>query len=70
MGLAYFSILVAILIAAGFAVGFLKVAQEIWKNSRFKLLAAIPLLLAGFCAAWAVYFLVIFLREPPWKFHF
>ena len=54
MGLAYFSIFVTILGAAGIAVVLLKAAWEIWKKARFKILAMIPLLLGGFCAFFAV----------------
>ena len=41
MGLAYFSIFIVILGAAGIAVVLLKAAWEIWKKARFKILAII-----------------------------
>ena len=68
MGLAYFSIFVVILGAAGIAVVLLKAAWEIWKKARFKILAMIPLLLGGFCAFFAVYILAIILREGFYSF--
>jgi len=45
--------------AAGIAIVLLKAAWGIWKTARLKILAMIPLLLGGFCAATAVYFLAV-----------
>lgn len=70
MGLAYLFLFVMILGAAGIAVALLIAAWEIWKKARFKILAIIPLLLAGLCAVVAFYLLAIVWREPPWRFHF
>lgn len=63
MGLAYFSIFIGILGAAGIAVVLLKAAWEIWKKARFKILAIIPLLLGGISTFFALYFLAIILKE-------
>ena len=68
MGLAYFSIFVGILGAAGIAVVLLKAAWGIWKKARFKFLSLIPLLLGGSCAFVALYFLAIILREGFYSF--
>ena len=68
MGLAYFSILIGILGLAGIAVVLLKAAWGIWKKARLKFLALIPLLLGGFCAFAALYFLAIILREGFYSF--
>ena len=68
MGLAYFFIFFTVLGAAGIAVVLLKAAWEIWKKARFKFLALIPLLLGGFCAFVALYFLAIILREGFYSF--
>lgn len=70
MGLGYVLLFIMIIWAAGIAVLLLKAAWEIWKKSRLKFLAIIPLLFAGFCAAAAFYLLAIVWREPPWGFHF
>ena len=70
MGLAYFFLFVMTLGAAGTAAASLIAAREIWKKSRFKILAVILLLLAVLCAAAALSFLAIAWREPPWAFHF
>lgn len=63
MGLAYFFLFLTIFGAAGIAVVLLKAAWGIWKKARFKILAIIPLLLGGFCAFVALYFLAIIWRE-------
>ncbi|WP_300417160.1 hypothetical protein [uncultured Oscillibacter sp.] len=68
MGLAYFSIFIGILGAAAIAVVLLKAAWGIWKKARFKFLALIPLLLGGFCAFVAFYFLAIILKEGFYSF--
>ncbi len=68
MGLAYFFILVTIAGSAGMAILLLMITHTLW--SRRRLLAVIFLIPAVLCAAWALYILVIFLREPPWAFHF
>ena len=68
MGLAYFSILIGILGAAGIAVVLLKAAWEIWKKARFKILAIIPLLLGGISTFFALYFLAIILKEGIYSF--
>lgn len=68
MGLAYFSIFIVILGAAAIAVVLLKAAWGIWKKARLKFLALIPLLLGGFCAFAALYFLAIILREGFYSF--
>ena len=70
MGLGYFFLFVMILGAGAAAVSLLKTAWEIWKKPRIKIFAIIPLLFAGFCAAAALYFLVIVWRDPPWAFRF
>ncbi len=70
MGLGYFFILVTIAGSAGLAVFLLAAAHSLWNRSGHKLLAAILLFPAGLCAAWALYVLAIFLKEPPWAFHF
>ena len=70
MGLGYFLILVMIAGAAGGAVFLLLLARNIWKRSRYRALALFPLLAAGPCAAMAVWLLALFLREPPWSYHF
>jgi len=54
--------------AAGIALVLLKAAWGIWKTARFKILAMIPLLLGGFCAAAALYFLAVILREGSYSF--
>lgn len=68
MGLAYFFILVTIAGSAGMAILLLMITHTLW--SRHRLLAVIFLIPAVLCAAWALYILIIFLREPPWAFHF
>ena len=68
MGLAYFSIFVTILGAAGIAVVLLKAAWGIWKKARFNILAIIPLLLGGISAFYALYFLAIILKEGIYSF--
>ena len=68
MGLSYFSIFIVILGAAAIAVVLLKAAWGIWKKARFKFWALIPLLLGGFCAFVALYFLAIILREGFYSF--
>ena len=68
MGLGYFFIFTIILGAAGIAVALLIAAWGIWKKARFKILAIIPLLLGGFCAFFALYFLVIILKEGIYSF--
>lgn len=68
MGLAYFSIFIGILGAAAIAVVLLKAAWGIWKKALLKFLALIPLLLGGFCAFAALYFLAIILREGFYSF--
>ena len=68
MGLAYFSIFIVILGAAGIAVVLLKAAWGIWKKARFKILAIIPLLLGGISTFFALYFLAIILREGIYSF--
>lgn len=70
MGLVYFFLFIMILGAAGAAVPLLALAWIIWKKSRFKIFAVIPVLLAVFCAVTAFYLLVIVWKEPPWGFHF
>ncbi len=69
MGLAYFFILVTIAGSAGMAILLLMITHTLWSRRR-RLLAVIFLIPAVLCAAWALYILVIFLREPPWAFHF
>lgn len=69
MGLGYFFLFITILWAAGIAAVLLKAAWELWKKPRLKPLAVISLLLAGLCAAAALYLLAIIWREPPWGFH-
>jgi len=54
--------------AAGIAIVLLKAAWGIWKKARFKILAIIPLLLGGFCAVVAFYFLAIIWREGFYSF--
>ena len=68
MGLAYFFVFLIILGAAGIAVVLLKVAWEIWKKARFKILTIIPLLVGAFCAFVALYFLAVILREGFYSF--
>ena len=68
MGLGYFFIFTMILGAAGIAVALLITAWGIWKKARLKFLALIPLLLGGFCAFAALYFLAIILREGFYSF--
>ena len=55
MGLAYFFLFIMILGAAGAAVALLVLAWIIWKKSRFKIFAIIPVLLAVPCAVAAFY---------------
>lgn len=50
----------------GVAVALLALAWIIWKKSRFKIFAIIPVLLAVFYAVAAFYLLAIVWREPPW----
>jgi len=54
--------------AAGIAILLLQAAWRIWKKARFRILAIIPLLLGGFCAAVAVYFLAVIWREGFYSF--
>ena len=68
MGLAYFFLFIMILGTAGTAVTLLVLAWIIWKKSRFKIFAIIPVLLAVPCAVAAFYLLAIVWREPPWGF--
>lgn len=68
MGLAYFFLFLTIFGAAAIAVVLLKAAWEIWKKARLKFMAVIPLLLGGFCAFVALYFLAIILREGFYSF--
>lgn len=70
MGLAYIFLLIMILGATGAAVAFLVAAWKIWKKSRLKIFAIIPVLLAVPCVVAAFYFMAIVWREPPWGFHF
>lgn len=70
MGLAYLFLFIMILGATGAAVALLVAAWKIWKKSRFKIFAIIPMLLAVPCAVVAFYLLAIVWREPPWRFHF
>ena len=70
MGLAYLFLFIMILEAAGLAVALLVAAWKIWKKSRFKIFAIIPVLLAGLCTVVAFYLLEIVWREPPWGVHF
>ena len=63
MGLAYFFLFLTIVGAVGISIVLLKVAWGIWKKSQFKILAIIPLLLAGLCAVVAFYLLAIIWRE-------
>jgi len=57
-----------ILGAAVIAIVLLKAAWGIWKTARLKIWAMIPLLLGGFCAAVALYFLAIIWREGFYSF--
>lgn len=68
MGLAYFVVFLTIFGAVGIAVVLLKLAWRIWKKARFKMMAIIPLLLGGFCAVVAFYFLAIIWREGFYSF--
>lgn len=70
MGLAYLFLFIMILGATGAAVALLVAAWKIWKKSRFKIFAIIPMLLVVPCAVVAFYLLAIVWREPPWRFHF
>ena len=70
MGLSYLFLFIMILGATGAAVALLVAAWKIWKKSRFKIFAIIPMLLAVPCAVAAFYLLEIVWREPPWGFHF
>jgi len=54
--------------AVGIAIVLLKAAWGIWEKARFKILAIIPLLLGGFCAVAAFYFLAIIWREGFYSF--
>ena len=70
MGLAYLFLFIMILGATGAAVALLVAAWKIWKKSRFKIFAIIPMLLVVPCAVVAFYLLAIVWREPPWGVHF
>ena len=70
MGLAYLFLFIMILGAIGAAFALLVAAWKIWKKSRLKIFAIIPVLLAVPCVVVAFYLLAIVWREPPWGFHF
>ncbi len=70
MGLAYFCILLGIAIAGIFGGALLVAALVVWKKAARKWLALLPLLMSIPCIYTALGLLVLFLREPPWRFHF
>ena len=70
MGLGYVLVLGMALGGFGMAVTLWGAAREMWKKSRWRILAAVPLLLGVLCAGMACYLLGIIWREPPWSFHF
>ena len=70
MGLAYLFLFIMMLGATGAAVVLLVTAWKIWKKSRFKIFAIIPVLLVVPCVVVAFYLLAIVWREPPWGVHF
>lgn len=70
MGLGYFFLFLMIAGRAGAAVVLLAAARRIWKRSRHRFLALLPVLLAVWCAAGAFQLLAVVWREPPWAFHF
>ncbi len=63
MGLAYFFLFIMIFGSAWLAVISLKMAGDIWRNARFKIIAIIPFLFGAFCALVVLYSLAIIWRE-------